>query len=299
MVRKIVLGILKKFKFLSPSLYVGIYYEYYTGKKLNLNNPLEFNQKIQWLKVFYKPDILTKLVDKYAVRDYVEKTIGKQYLNNLLQVASKASEIDFDALPNRFVVKSTHACNFNLIVTDKKDFNRIKARLRFTKWLARNQYYRGGLEWAYKNVPPKLIVEEFMEEKGKSTLDDYKFYCFNGKPHMVQIDIGRNNDHKRIFMDMEWKKLAIKKGSLPLFEGYPKQPEQFDKMINLAKKLANNFPFVRVDLYNINAQIIFGEMTFYPGDGRQEFYPDEYNRIYGDMLVLPKIPEGKNHINTV
>jgi hypothetical protein len=299
MIRKTVLGILKKIKFLSPELYVRIYYEYYTGKKLNLKEPLEFNEKIQWIKVFYKPDILTKLVDKYAVREYVQQTIGDQYLSNLLQVTSNPSEIDFNTLPNRFVVKSTHACNFNLIVTNKKNYNKFKTRLLFKKWLARNQYYRGGLEWAYKNVPPKLIVEEYMEELGKDVLDDYKFYCFNGKPYMVQLDIARNNNHKRVFMDMAWKKLDIRKGTLPIFNGNPKKPKEFDKMIKLATKLAANFPFVRVDLYNVNNKIIFGEMTFYPGDGRQEFYPDVYNRIYGDMLTLPTIPKGQEYIKTI
>lgn len=299
MIRKIVLGILKKFKFLSPKLFVKIYYEYYTGKKLNLDKPVEFNEKIQWLKVFYKPDILTKLVDKYAVREYVEQTIGRKYLNNLLQITANPSEIDFDILPDKFVVKSTHACNFNLIVTDKKKINKFTTNFLFRKWLSRNQYYRGGLEWAYKHVTPKLIVEEFMEEDGKNALDDYKFYCFNGKPHMVQIDIGRNNDHRRVFMDMDWKKLDITKGSLPLFEGNPKKPENFSTMIKLAQKLAGNFPFVRVDLYHIKEQIIFGEMTFYPGDGRQEFYPDAYNRIYGEMLNLPIIPKGQQFINSI
>jgi len=299
MIRKIILGILKKFKFLSPKLYVKIYYQYYTGKKLNLNEPVEFNEKIQWIKVFYKPYILTKLVDKYAVRAFVEHTIGKQYLSNLIQVTTNPTEIDFNALPARFVVKSTHACNFNLIVTDKKKINKFKTNLLFRKWLSRNQYYRGGLEWAYKNVTPKLIVEEFMEEEGKSVLDDYKFYCFNGKPHMVQIDIGRNNEHKRVFMDMDWTKLEITKGALPIFEGFPKKPENFSTMIVLAKKLAGSFPFVRVDLYNINGNVIFGEMTFYPGDGRQEFHPNEYNRIFGEMITLPKIPKGQKYINSI
>ncbi|MDT0540298.1 MULTISPECIES: ATP-grasp fold amidoligase family protein [Croceitalea] len=299
MLKKLGLGILKKMKFLSPDLYVKIYYEYYTGKKLNLENPIEFNEKIQWLKVYYQPEILTKLVDKFAVREYVERKIGKEYLNRVLAITTKADGIKFEELPSKFVVKATHGCNFNLIITNKEKINKVKSRLLFKKWLSRNQYYRGGLEWAYKNVPPRLLVEEFMDEPGKSVLDDFKFYCFNGTPNMVQVDIGRGTEHKRVFMDLEWQKLPIRKGNIPLFENNLGKPKAFKKMIELARILASDFPFVRVDFYYVNNKIYFGEMTFYPGDGRQEFKPNEYNKIIGEHLKLPKIPKGQKYITEV
>ncbi|AKA34106.1 glycosyltransferase [Flagellimonas lutaonensis] len=299
MLRKIGLGLLKKMKFLPPETYVKIYYEYYTGKKLDLDNPVEFNQKIQWLKVYYKPPILTQLVDKYSVREYVAEKIGKKYLNQLLLVAEKPSEINFDKLPNRFVVKGVHGYNFNLIVKNKEQLNKTKARLKFRKWLAKNQYYRGGLEWAYKNVPRRLIVEKYLEEPGKKTLYDYKFYCFKGMPKFIQVDIDRGYDPKIAFYDLKWNKLPISKGKKGMYEGTVKKPEKLYEMIGLATVLADNFPFVRIDLYFVQQDIYFGEMTFYPGDGRQEFKPDLYNKVFGDYLDLPPIPSGQKFVTSI
>lgn len=299
MLKKFIYGLLKKIKFLPPPLYVKIYYEYYTGKKLDLNNPIEFNEKIQWLKVFYRPPILNQLVDKYEVRSYVKEKIGEKYLNKLLQVSRNSRDIDFADLPNQFVAKGVHGCNFNLIVKDKEQLNKTKARFLFKKWLSRNQYYRGGLEWAYKDVEPKIVVEEYLEEEGKEVLDDYKFYCFNGKPTMVQIDIDRGIDHKGLYYDMDWSRYPFTKGVKKLYEGEIERPEKFAEMIGLAEKLADNFPFVRVDFYYVKNEIYFGEMTFYPGDGRHDFRPDEYNKFIGDFLRLPKIPLGQKYVTTI
>ena len=295
--KRFIYGILKKLKFLPPPLYVKIYYEYYTGKRLNLDNPVEFNEKIQWLKVYYKPAILTQLVDKYAVRSFVKEKIGEQYLNDLLQVYFKAGEVNFDELPDKFVIKGAHGFNFNLIVPAKKEINRSKARYLFKKWMSKNQYYRGGLEWAYKNVTPKLIAEAYLEEIGKSVIDDYKFYCFNGNPKFLQIDMGRGVEDHKVFYDLNWKKLPFTKGKGKLFDGELKQPDNFADMVDITKKLAEGFPFVRVDLYNIEGRIIFGEMTFYPGDGRQEFRPDKFNKVLGDYMELPSL-NGNNMITS-
>lgn len=289
MFRKKLLGVLKKMKFLPSKFYVKVYYEYYMGSKLNLTNPQGFNEKIQWLKVFYKPDILTKLVDKLAVRSYVIEKIGESYLNVLIQVANTSKDIDFKKLPQQFVIKGTHGCNFNLIVKDKTKVNKIKSKILFKKWLSKNQYYRGGLEWAYKNVPPKLIVEKFMIDQDHDVLLDYKFYCFSGKPTFVQIDIGRGKVHHRYFYDMEWIKQPFVKGDFKMTTDELQKPMNFGKMITIAEKLADNFPFVRVDLYNLSGKIIFGEMTFYPGDGRQPFNPIKYEKEIGKLLQLPKI----------
>ena len=169
--RKMLFGIIKKFKFLPPEYYVKVYYEYYTGKKLNLDKPVEFNQKIQWLKVYYKPPILTQLVDKYSVRSYVEEKVGRAYLNDLLGVYENVRKVDFDRLPERFVIKGVHGCHFNLIVPDKEKLNQLKSRFLMRKWLGKNQYYRGGLEWAYKDVKPRLIAETYLEEMGREVVN--------------------------------------------------------------------------------------------------------------------------------
>lgn len=297
MLKKLVYGILKKFKFLPPKWYLSIYYEYYTGKTLNWSNPVEFNEKIQWLKVFYKRPILTQLVDKYAVRTYVREKIGETYLNELLAVYDKAGKVDFDALPRRFVIKGVHGCHFNLIVPDKGKLNRFRAKWLLKKWMHKNQYYRGGLEWAYKDVKPRLVAEAFLEEKGKATLNDYKFFCFDGEPRFVQIDLDRGIRDYRCYYDLDWTKLPFTTERNAFYEGALDKPANFDEMVRISRTLAADFPFVRVDLYNIEGKVIFGEMTFYPADGRKEFIPDEYNAILGGYLKLPEIPAGQKFIS--
>ncbi|MFS4467377.1 ATP-grasp fold amidoligase family protein [Maribacter sp. 2210JD10-5] len=299
MLKKIGLGILKKMKFLPAPFYMKVFYEYYSGKKLDLNNPVEFNEKLQWLKVYYRVPILSQLVDKYDVRDYVSKKVGAQYLNELIGVYHKVNEVNFDTLPNKFVLKATHGYHFNLLVKDKKKLNRKRARFLMYKWMSKNQYWRGGLEWAYKNAKPKIIIEHFLEEIGKDDINDYKFFCFNGVPKFLHVDTDRGSNHSRAYYDLNWNKLPIKHDSISFIDGKTEKPSNFDEMVEIATKLANKFPFVRVDLYNLNGKIVFGEMTFYPADGRLEFKPAQYNKIIGDYITLPKIPKGQKYITTL
>lgn len=298
-IRKFSLGILKKLKFLPPEVYMPYYYEYYTGKKLDLKNPVEFNEKIQWLKTYYHPPILSKLVDKYAVREYVEEKIGPEYLNELYAVYEDEKDVNFDQLPDQFVLKAAHGYNFNLIVKDKDQLNTIKARLKFKKWMNRNQYYRGGLEWAYKNTPPRIIAEKYLPEIEQNHASDYKFYCFNGKPKYVEITVEVKGIDLRCNYDLNWKKAPFYRKEVPFYEGEAAKPEIFEEMKEVATKLAGNFPFVRVDLYDINSRIIFGEMTFYPADGRFPYLPDEYNKIIGNYMQLPEIPKGEKEITKI
>ena len=286
-------------KFLPAPIFMKAYYEYYTGKKLDLEDPKDFNAKIQWLKVFYHPMILSKLVDKYEVREYVKETVGEKYLNELIAVYEKPTEVIFENLPKKFVLKATHGYHFNLLVKDKDKLNKKKARYLMYKWLSKNQYKRGGLEWAYKHAKPRLIVETYLEEIGKDDINDYKFFCFEGVPKLLHVDTDRGTKHSRAYYDMDWNKLPIKHDSIAFIEGETEQPENFAEMVEVASKLANKFPFVRVDLYNLNNRIVFGEMTFYPADGRLEFMPEEYNRILGDYLKLPSIPKGQERITQI
>lgn len=299
MLKKITYGLIKKLKFLPPDFYVKIYYEYYSGKKLCLDNPVEFNQKISWLKVYYHPPILTQLVDKYSVRAYVKDKVGEHYLNELIHVYNKASEVNFEELPEQFVIKGVHGFHFNLIVKDKSKLNRKRARYLMRKWMSKNQYYRGGLEWAYKNVQPKLIAEKFLSEMDKEVLNDYKFFCFNGKPKFVQIDIERSINDYRAFYDLNWNKLEFYNKENPVFPRELTKPENFEEMVEVATKLADKFPFVRVDLYSINGKILFGEMTFYPADARKDFHPKKYNAILGSYITLPKQSKGQKEITSI
>jgi len=283
--------------FLAPEKYARYLYEYYTGKKLNLNNPTEFNEKIQWLKVYYHPEILNQLVDKYAVRAYVEAKIGAQYLNEAYGVYESENEVDFDKLPNQFVIKATHASSYNLIVHDKTKLVETKARKLFKKWLRRNQYYRTGQEWAYKDVQPRLIAEKYLKEAGQGSLIDYKFYCFEGKASFIEVHLDRADKHKRAFYDLNFESLPFRYVSLEKsIDSIVEKPRNLDEMKVLAEKLAGTFPFVRVDFYSIKGKAVFGEMTFYPSDGRKDFIPDEYNKSIGDLIVLPEIPENQKEI---
>ncbi len=296
--RRLYLSIAKKFKHVLPiHKYVAIQYEYYNRKKIDIYHPVEFNQKIQWLKAFYHPPILHQLVDKYEVRAYVEEKIGREYLIDFVALYDKLSDVDFEALPQQFVMKVVHGCGYNLIVPDKQQLNIRKAKLKLLKWTNKDQYRRSGKEWAYKGVKPRILVEKFMKEPGKDSLNDYKFYCFNGKPKFVEVHLDRREYHKSSFYDLNFEQLPFwdvsedHKIKTPL-----EKPEKFDEMVVLAEKLADRLPFVRVDFYYVDNQIKFGEMTFYPGDGRADFQPDKYNKILGDMIELPEIPEGKNEI---
>jgi hypothetical protein len=296
--KKTFLGLAKKLKFLPQAPYARIFYEYYSGKKLDLENPVEFNEKIQWLKVYYHPDILTKLVDKYEVRSYVKEKIGEEYLNELLGLYNKVSEINFDQLPNQFVLKTTHGYNNNIVVQNKADLNLRKSKYLLYKWMFRNQYYNGGQEWAYKNAPHRIIAEKYIPEIDHQGLSDIKFYCFGGTPEFIEVTVKQPQPERKYF-NTAWNHLKMGRMDQPDCEEHIKKPLNLEKMVELAAKLSNGFPFVRVDLYNIEGRILFGELTFYPADGRFPFYPEKYNKIFGDKIILPTIPEGQKEIKEV
>ncbi|WP_244954749.1 ATP-grasp fold amidoligase family protein [Winogradskyella helgolandensis] len=296
-IRRSLLRQLRKMRFLPSKLYVQYHYEYFSGKKLNLQNPKEFNAKIEWYKVFYRPKILNTLVDKYEVRHVIENTIGKKYLNEIYGVYDNAEDIPFKDLPNQFVIKATHSSGHNVIVKDKSQLDIKKVSKKLKKWIKVNQYYRMGQEWAYKDVKPRYIIEKFLKQDDKSTLIDYKFYCFNGEPKFIDVHIDREEDHKQGCFDLDFKVLPFGKSKTykSISDGIPK-PTNLKEMIDLAEILSKNLPFVRVDFYSVNGKTIFGEMTFYPSDARKEFYPDEYNTIIGDYFELPKLENGQNVI---
>ena len=293
-IQRFIARTVRKMRFLPSKIYVKYHYEYFSGKKLNLDDPKEFNEKIEWYKVFYRPKILTQLADKYEVRPYVEEKIGAQYLNELYGVYDNANHIDFDTLPNQFIVKANHTNSQNLIVKDKKTLDKKKAIKLFNKWLSKNQYYKKGQEWAYKDIKPKLVIEKFLKEKDKNTLVDYKFYCFNGIPKFIDVHLDREDDHKQGCFDLDFNLLPFGKSKnyKSISTGIEK-PSNLSEMVKLAEKLADKLPFVRVDFYSVNGISIFGELTFYPADARKEFYPDEYNKIIGDYFQLPKLSNGQ------
>lgn len=204
--KKIILRLLKNFKFLPPKIYIPLQYEYVTGNKLNLKNPKTFNEKIQWYKLNYKNPILRKLVDKYNVREFVSDKIGEKYLNTLLGVYETPNEIDFEKLPNKFVLKCVHGSGYNICVKDKSSLDIVKTKKILEKWQKKN-FYNKGKEWAYKGIKPLIIAEKFLEEFEKEVINDYKFFCFDGKIKFIQIDIERQIKNYRCYYNTNWEKL--------------------------------------------------------------------------------------------
>ena len=276
-------------RFLPSRIYVKFHYEYFSNKKLDLNNPRDFNAKLEWYKVFYRPKILTQLADKYEVRTYVKEKIGSKYLNDIYGVYTKPEDIDYSILPNKFVIKANHTNGHNIIVDNKQLLDKKKVIQLFKKWLNKNQYYRRGQEWAYKNIKPKIIIEKFLKEEGQQSLIDYKFYCFDGTPKFIDVHIDREKNHQQGCFDLSFNLLPFgKTKKYSAISSDIKKPKNLSEMVKIAKKLSNNIPFVRVDLYSINGKTIFGEMTFYPSDARNKFYPENYNLIIGDYFNLPE-----------
>ncbi len=262
------------------------------GYKLDFNNPKTFNEKIQYLKLFYKDPKLTICSDKYRVRDYVKNLIGEKYLTPLIGVYDKADDIDFDSLPERFVVKVNWGSGQNIIVSDKSkiDVNDIKKKLN--KWMEphSNHYYH-AFEWCYKDIEPKIIIEEYLETLDKSALD-YKFLCFDGRPYFCWVSNKYLDVQERSFYDMNWEMQDIElveppkvKAKMPL----PK-PDNFDEMVDIAKTLCQGFIHVRVDLYKLsNGEIKFGELTFNTSSGFSPWAPVDVDKKLGDLINIDKL----------
>lgn len=290
--------ILKNLKFLPKPLFFKIRYNAYTGKRLNLKNPVEINEKKNWLKLYYHPPILTQLADKYASRTYVADKIGAEYLNELYGYYTKVEQINWNTLPESFILKATHASHRNLIVTNKSQLDIKATEKTLRKWLKYNHYKKVGYEWAYKNIPAGIVSEKLLEEKGKHFLTDYKFVCMHGKVIYVQIVLDVEGKEVQVNYNKAFEQEKFIAINREWYQGAIEKPVLFDKMVALAEILADRLPYVRIDFYQIENKIIFGEVTFYPGDGKYEFFPDEYNKIIGDQLQLPKLLKGQKEITT-
>ena len=258
------------------------------GKELNLENPQTFNEKLQWLKLYDRKPEYTMMVDKYKVREYIKEKLGEEYLIPLLGVWDDPDEINFEALPNQFVLKCNHNSGTGMCICKDKsklDIEKVKAELR--NGLKEN-YYLTNREWPYKNVPRKIICEKYMvDENNEKGLFDYKFFCFNGKPILMYISNDISDEAKTDFYDMDFNKLNIRMKD-PNSDKLIDKPIFFDKMKEIAEILSQNIPFVRVDFYYINGQIYVGELTFYHNAGFCTISPEEWNYKLGSYINLPK-----------
>lgn len=261
------------------------WYKRRTGRDLPLENPKSFNEKIQWLKLYDNSPLKTQLADKYLVRNWIEKNLGEEYLIPLLGVWDNFDDIDFDKLPDKFVLKANHGCAWNIIVKDKAKFDKKKAKKKFDKWMKRNYALKAGFEMQYMDIPPKIVAEAFIQDKN-GELNDYKVLCFNGEPKFIWIDQGRYSDRTENIYDTDWNLQPF----LLTYENSKEEvppPENLKTMIDFARKLSKDFALVRVDFYNVDGKIYFGEMTFTSASGVDVFKPADYDLKLGEMLKLP------------
>ncbi len=282
--------ILKKLSVIIPNkLYLKIKYYYRFHKKLNIKHPQTFNEKLQWLKLYDKNPKYTKMVDKYEVKKYIKNIIGEKYIIPTIGIYNNFDDIDFNELPKQFVIKCTHDSGGLIICKDRNKLNLKKARKKINSSLKTNYFYNGR-EWPYKNVSPKVIIEKYMDDNKNTQLNDYKIMCFNGKAKCSFVCTERDNKELGLavtFFDLNWNKLPFER-HYRVSDKVIEKPKNYSKMIELSEKLANDIPFVRVDWYEINGKLYFGELTFFPGSGFEEFTPEEWDYKLGDMLELPK-----------
>ena len=272
---------------LPDRLYLELMFYYSIKSKLNLKNPRSFNEKLQWLKLYDRNPQYISLTDKYEVRKHVKEIIGSEYLIPLLGVWDSFEQIDFFKLPNQFVLKCTHDSGGVIICKNKEELD-IEFTKKKLKELLKKNYYYVGREWPYKNIKPRIICEKYMEDESKVELKDYKFMCFNGEVKCSFVCLNRNSKKglNVDFYDMDWN-------PMPFTRHYPNsgtilpKPKNFDKMVEFATKLSKAIPFVRVDFYETNGKLYFGEMTFYPGSGFEEFTPESYDYLLGSWIDLP------------
>ena len=259
-------------------------YKHYLNRDLDWENLKSYTEKMQWKKLFYINPLEIQASDKYAVRKLVKEKIGEEYLIPILGVWDKFEDIDFDSLPNQFVLKTTHASSNIIIVRDKNNFDREYAALMFKLWLSTDYAY-ASFEMNYKDIPRKIIAEKYMRDKN-GEFNDYKFLCFNGEPLLCWVDLGRYTNHTRDIFNMKWEKMPIK-WIFPHFDKAIPCPQNFDKMKEIAAKLSKDFLHVRVDLYNVDGDVYFGELTFCESSGFCKIEPEEYDFQLGQIWKLP------------
>jgi hypothetical protein len=275
------------FNFLNDRQYLSLIFWARTGETLNLKAPKTLNEKIQWLKLYDRKETYTKLVDKYEVREYITNVLGEQYLIPLIGSWDNFDSIDFDTLPNQFVLKCNHDSGGIVICRDKSSFDFYNAKLRINKYLSRN-YYRSR-EWPYKNVRPRIIAEKLMLDERGNLPDDYKIMCFNGNVDNIMVCTGRFSADgvKFFFFDKDWNFLRYDKGDELLPDDFTlEKPKNLDEMIEVAAKLAAPFPFVRIDLYNIDGRVYFGEITLSPQSGFDSVLTYEADLLFGNKLDI-------------
>jgi hypothetical protein len=274
-----------------PQLYAQYRYKYTYGKKANLRNPATFDEKLLWLMLYWRHPLKTTCGDKYTLRSYVEKNGYSHVLPKLLGVYSHSSEIDFNLLPSKFVLKCSHGCSFNIFCSDKQTLDIKTTREKLDKWMAID-YSKNVGELHYADMKPMIICEEYLDELAGELPNDYKVYCFNGKAHCTMVAQGRDENgltEKFDIYNLAWdaKPPYYYSDADDDIERHIPKPEAYDEMIRVAEALSKPFPYVRMDFYSINGRAILGEMTFTPSGCIQKHYTPVAQKILGSLIELP------------
>ena len=270
-------------------MYLQQYYALRMGYYMDFNNPQTFNEKLQWLKLYDRKAIYTTMADKIEAKKWVVDKIGEQHIIPTLAVYDTFDEIDFDKLPQQFVMKCSHDSGSVVICKDKSTFDYPNARKVIETGLNRS-WFLLGREWAYKNVKPRIIIEQFMCDRSSKELTDYKFYCFNGVPKFLYVSYGLS-DHSIAcinYMTLDGQKAPFHRPDFEEYEKTPPPPLKFDVMLKYSKVLSEGVPFLRTDFYEINNEVYFSELTFYPGCGMTPFEPRKWDIEIGKWITLPK-----------
>ena len=274
-------------RLIPDAAYIRMMYYYHFGKMPNLHNPKTFNEKLQWLKLYDHNPLYTTMVDKVKVKDYVISKVGDRYIIPTIATWNNANQIDFTVLPDKFVLKCNHDSHGVVVVKDKKAINESEVRSYLSSRMANNGYWYGR-EWPYKNVEKQILAEQYISD-GNEELTDYKIHCFNGEPKIVLVCQNRFDEGglKEDFYDTKWRHLDV--GRPGIAHGkLIDRPLQLDEMINVARTLSADIPFLRTDFYCVDGTVLFGELTFFPASGFKRFVPDRFDRMLGDWLKLPQ-----------
>lgn len=267
---------------------IKIRYRAVFHKKPDLDNPRTFNEKLQWMKLYDRRPEYTMMSDKYMVREFIQQKLGEEYLIPLLGKWDRVKDIDFDSLPDQFVLKCNHDSGSVIVCRDRKHFDQKETVKKLKKAMRRNMFWYCR-EWPYKNIKPCIIAEKLMaDERQTKTLIDYKFYCFNGDPKFLYIskDLYDHAIARISFLNTDWSFAPFRRTDYLPMEELPEKPVKYDEMLQIAKKLSAGMPFVRVDLYEIAGKVYFSELTFSPGSGLSPFDPGCYDEIIGQWLDL-------------
>lgn len=290
--RKVIffLGIHGHFKFLKDRAFINLMYSCRFGKKPNLDEPKSFNEKLQWLKLYYDGNEYRDLVDKYEVKKYVSEKIGSEFIIPTISVWDNAEEIDFNSLPNQFVLKCTHDSGSIVICKNKNTLDKKRA-VRKLRNALKNNYYWAGREPFYKKINPRIIAETYLVDESSHDLKDYKVLCFCGEPRFIELHSGRYTNHQaQDFYDIDWNKLSISQNGVSAYQAtnnIEPRPETLDQMIELSRQLSKDLPHVRVDWYSIGTKLYFGELTFFDGSGFDPFDNYDDDLLLGSFITLP------------